>query len=233
MIIDGFQKLTLLDYPGFVACIIFTRGCNFKCGFCHNSLLISCEKEGIISEEEVIEYLKKRKGILDGIVISGGEPLLQPTIIQFIKRVKELGMLVKLDTNGSSPDLLNRLITNNLVDYVAMDVKNCFGKYALTVGRKITIDNIKKSIEILKEGKVDYEFRTTIVKELHTKKDILEIAKIVGSKSKFYLQNFILSDHVLNKELHGFNEEELNDIKNELVKKYPMVEIRNGEMMNV
>jgi len=166
-------------------------------------------------------------------VISGGEPLLQPDITHFIQRVKELGMLVKLDTNGSNPDLLNKLINDKLVDYVAMDVKNCFNKYALTIGKKTNIDNIMKSIEILKEAKVDYEFRTTIVKELHTKKDILEIAKIVGSKSKFYLQNFILSDHVLNKGLHGFSEEELNDIKNELVKKYPMVEVRNGEMKNV
>lgn len=233
MIIDGFQKLTLLDYPGFVACIIFTKGCNFRCAYCHNSLLIPYEKDSVISEEEVLAYLKKRKGVLDGIVISGGEPLLQSNITHFIQRVKELGMLVKLDTNGSNPDLLNKLINDKLVDYVAMDVKNCFNKYALTIGKKTNIDNIMKSIEILKEARVDYEFRTTIVKELHTKKDILEIAKIVGSKSKFYLQNFILSDHVLNKELHGFSEDELNDIKNELVKKYPMVEVRNGEMKNV
>jgi len=233
MIIDGFQKLTLLDYPGFVACIIFTRGCNFKCSYCQNSLLISHEKKGEFSEEEIFDYLKKRKGVLDGVVISGGEPLLQSNLISFVQRVKELGLLVKIDTNGSNPKLLEQLIDNKLVDYVAMDIKNIFNKYALTIGVKTNVDNIKHSIEILKQGKVDYEFRTTIVKELHTLEDILEIAKMVGKNSKFYLQNFELSENVLNKELHGFTREELIEIKEKLKDEYPNLEVRNGEMLNV
>ena len=233
MIIDGFQKLTLLDYPGFVACIIFTRGCNFRCSYCQNSPLISYEKQGEFSEEEIFDYLKKRKGVLDGVVISGGEPLLQSNLISFVQRVKELGLLVKIDTNGSNPKLLEQLIDNKLVDYVAMDIKNIFNKYGLTIGVKTNVDNIKKSIEILKQGKVDYEFRTTIVKELHTLEDILNIAKMVGQNSKFYLQNFELSENVLNKELHGFTREELIEIKEKLKDEYPNLEVRNGEMLNV
>ena len=143
MKISGFQKLTLLDYPGKIACIIFTQGCNYKCSYCQNSLLIPCSNEKLIDEEEVIDYLEKRKNLLDGIVISGGEPTVQCGLVNFIERVKKIGLLVKLDTNGSNPAIIKRLIDEGLVDYVAMDIKNSLNKYCLTSGvAKINMQNI-------------------------------------------------------------------------------------------
>ena len=168
MTINGMQKLTLLDYPGNVACLIFTQGCNFRCPFCHNSGLLdmnnNCEK---IDEKEVFKYLEKRRGLLDGVCISGGEPLLQKDIEDFIRKVKDLGYKVKLDTNGSSPKKLKQLIEDGLIDYVAMDIKNDFLNYDKTAGMCTNIDNIKKSIEIIENSNIEYEFRTTIVKQFH------------------------------------------------------------------
>ena len=149
MIIDGMQKLTLLDYPGKIACLIFTRGCNFRCPFCHNSSLIeNNDSTQQISEDDVLKYLEKRRGLLDGVCISGGEPLLQKDIYKFIKKVKDMGYAVKLDTNGSSPVKLKELIDAKLVDYVAMDIKNDFLNYDKTSGMCINLENIKKSIAI-------------------------------------------------------------------------------------
>ena len=178
IVISGFQKLTLVDYPGYTACLIFTQGCNFRCPFCHNSdLVIGGNNANIIDEQVIFDYLDKRKGLIDGVCISGGEPLLQKDLELFIRKIKEKGYKVKLDTNGSKPKLLKNLIDNNLLDYVAMDVKNTSNKYALTTGVKTNIEDIKESIDILKNSKIDYEFRTTIVKELHTIEDIKEILK--------------------------------------------------------
>ena len=147
MIISGFQKLTLVDYPEHTACIIFTQGCNFKCPFCHNSGLIGCaSNSNRIDEQVLFDYLDKRKGLIDGVCISGGEPLLQKDIKLFIEKIKEKGYKVKLDTNGSKPDVLENLIEHNLIDYVAMDVKNVFNKYDLTIGCKSNVEDIKKSI---------------------------------------------------------------------------------------
>lgn len=214
MKIAGMEKITLLDYPEKLACIIFTSGCNFKCPFCQNSDLINCQNPGIISEEEVFDYLEKRKKILDGVVISGGEPTLQTDIKNFIKKTKALGLLVKLDTNGFRPDILKDLIDNKMIDYVAMDVKNALNKYDLTSGVKnINTEHILKSIAILKASNIDYEFRTTIIKEHHDIKDIEEIIKIIGKNSKYYLQNFRDSEIVIDKNLHGFSDEELISMK--------------------
>lgn len=228
MIIDGFQKLTLLDYPSNISCIIFTRGCNLKCPFCHNSPLVLNKSKslGEFSEEEIFEYLIKRKKVLDGVVISGGEPLLQKDIKEFITKIKNLGYKVKLDTNGTSPDKLKELIDNNLIDYVAMDIKNSFDKYPQTCGKKINIDLIKQSINILKNSNIDYEFRTTIVKEFHTLKDIEFILKLI-SGSKYYIQNFEDGENVINSNLHSFTNDELHEINNKLINKFSNYSIRN------
>lgn len=225
MNIAGVQKVTLLDYPGKVACEIFTQGCNFECPFCQNSGLIPITNTGEFSEEEIFEYLNLRKNILDGVVITGGEPTVQKDLKGFIKKIKDLGLLVKLDTNGGNPKVLQELIDEKLVDYVAMDIKNIFNKYNITAGKKINLDNIKKSIEILKASKIDYEFRTTIIKEMHSLDDIVSICKLVGN-AKYYLQNFEDSENVLNHSLHGFSREELLFIDKYLKDLFPNVEIR-------
>lgn len=225
MNIAGVQKVTLLDYPGKVACEIFTQGCNFECPFCQNSSLIPITNTGEFSEEEIFEYLNLRKNILDGVVITGGEPTVQKDLKSFIKKIKDLGLLVKLDTNGGNPKVLQELIDEELVDYVAMDIKNIFNKYNITSGKKINLDNIKKSIEILKASKIDYEFRTTIIKEMHSLDDIISICKLVGN-AKYYLQNFEDSENVLNHSLHGFSREELLFIDKYLKDLFPNVEIR-------
>ncbi len=217
MKISGFDKLTLLNYPGLVACTIFTKGCNFKCPFCHNSELIDMNSEyETIDEEEIIKYLIKRKNILDGVCISGGEPLIQKNIKILIKRIKDLNLKVKLDTNGSNPTLLKELLDEDLIDYVAMDIKNSFDKYDITSGTKTNLNNIKKSIKIIENSNIDYEFRTTIIKEYHVLKDIINILKCLNKKSKYYIQNFMDSDGVLNKNLHPFTNEELIEMKKEL-----------------
>ena len=198
MIFGGFQKLTLLDYPGRVACTLFTKGCNFRCPFCHNTLLVEGEGDEKFTAEEVLVYLKKRQGILEGVCISGGEPLMQPEIEEFMRSVKELGYSVKLDTNGSNPDKLKYLVNEGLVDYVAMDVKNSFEKYEETAGVPgLKLDKVKESMAFLLEGTVDYEFRTTVAEGLHTVEDIKTLTQdIVGAK-KYFLQNFIDSGNIL------------------------------------
>ncbi len=228
MQIGGFQKVTLLDFPSKVACIVFTKGCNFRCPYCQNgSLVLNTRDEQLVDLEEIFSYLEKRKNILDGVCISGGEPLLQKNIEELLIRIKKLGLAVKLDTNGTSPQLLKKLIDLNLVDYVAMDIKNSFSKYNVTVGRSNPfIDNIKQSIQVLEDSKVAHEFRTTIVKELHTADDILEIGKMFCPKTKYYLQNYEDSEDVIKEGLHGFSLDELLNLKNILNKDIPNLVIR-------
>jgi pyruvate formate lyase activating enzyme len=228
MIIDGFNKLTLLDYPGHLSAIIFTRGCNFKCPFCQNSSLVlnKSHEKGNYSEDEVLAYLKKRQGILQGIVISGGEPTIQKNLKDFIKNVKKLRYDVKLDTNGSNPNLLRELIDEKLIDYVAMDIKNSFLRYSETAGKKIVEDKIKESIKILKENKIDFEFRTTISKELHDYESIKKICEYIGKDTKYFLQNYNDSDTVLQRGLHGFTDSELEEFRIKLIKDFPKIEIR-------
>jgi len=228
MTISGMQKLTLLDYPGITACLIFTQGCNFRCPFCHNKDLLEDEiKTEIVEEDEVFKYLKKRQGVLDGVCISGGEPLLQPDIESFVTKVKDMGFKVKLDTNGSSPSRLKRLLDKGLLDYVAMDIKNDFLDYDKTSGiQMINIENIKRSISILEESNVEHEFRTTIVKELHSLLGLEEICKYLGPNAKYYIQNYKDCDTVLKKGLSGFNTEELVSIQNKLKLTNPNVVVR-------
>ncbi|NMA50442.1 MAG: anaerobic ribonucleoside-triphosphate reductase activating protein [Mollicutes bacterium] len=207
--IAGFNKLTLLDYPGKLACVLFTKGCNFGCRYCQNSSLVLDVEVPLIDHNEIFAYLEKRKNILQGVVISGGEPTIQKGLLDFIIKIKEIGYKVKLDTNGSNPKLLQELIELKLVDYVAMDIKNVFEKYNQTANAKVNIDNVKKSIDILKKGKVDYEFRTTIIKEYHTLEDIRKLIDFTQG-SKYYLQNFEDRDTVIKSGLTSFTVEDLN-----------------------
>lgn len=225
MKLAGMNKLTLIDYPEKVAAIIFTQGCNFKCSYCHNSGLIPLTGDNIVTEEEVFDYLTKRKNILDGVVVSGGEPLIHNDIIPFIKKIKDLGLKVKLDTNGSNPKKLKELLDNKLIDYVAMDIKNSFDHYHLITGVKVN-ELIKESIALLLKSNIDYEFRTTIIKEYHDIDELRKILSYIGPKSKYYLQNYQYNDAVINKDLHSFSETELKELERLLNKDYPNVTIR-------
>ena len=198
MKIGGFQKMTVLDFPGKIACIIFTHGCNFKCPFCHNARLVT-EDGDFFDEEEILSYLNKRRGILDGVCISGGEPLIHgEAIFELMRKIKELGFLIKLDTNGYLPNKLKFAIDNGLVDYVAMDIKNSPDKYPQTAGIDIVdMEKIKSSIEIIMSSSVDYEFRTTVTKELHTPEDFVEIGKLIRGAKRYYIQNFVDSGGII------------------------------------
>ena len=224
----GMQKLTLLDYPGKMACTLFTGGCNFKCPFCHNADLVFLPENMVeIKGQDVLDYLKKRQGILEGVCISGGEPLLHDEIEPFLRKVKALGYPIKLDTNGCFPDKIKYLVKEGLIDYVAMDIKNSFERYPETIGTQtIYIEAMKESIDYLLSGAVDYEFRTTMVKEFHTIEDISAIGKMLKGAKRYYLQNFIDGERVIQKGLHGFAKEELEAFA-KVVKPYiETVEIR-------
>ena len=200
MHIKGLQKLSLLDYAGHVACTVFTGGCNFRCPFCHNAtLVVSVADAPDMSEEEFFSFLKKRSGILDGVCVSGGEPTLMPDIIPFLLKIKELGYSVKLDTNGAFPERLEALLDKGLLDYVAMDVKNSDSKYGETVGlgNSFDISVIDRSIDIIMKKAPDYEFRTTVVRELHDLEDLLSIAKKLKDAKKYFLQKYVDSGDVL------------------------------------
>ncbi|MDD6021300.1 MAG: anaerobic ribonucleoside-triphosphate reductase activating protein [Acutalibacteraceae bacterium] len=198
MLIGGFQKMTVLDYPGKVACTVFLTGCNFRCPFCHNASLVTERWSQGVSTGDIFAYLQKRKGLLDGVCITGGEPLLNDDIDELIRPIKELGYLVKLDTNGSNPEKLRELMENGLVDYVAMDIKNSAEKYALTCGVKaVNFTKIKESIDLLINGNVDYEFRTTVVSQLHSVEDIENVGKLVKGAKALYLQGFVDSGELI------------------------------------
>lgn len=228
MYINGFQKLTILDYPGKVACIVFTPGCNFRCPFCHNAALVThIDKDTYIDEEEVLSYLKKRQGILDGVVITGGEPLLQDGIEEFIGKIKDLGYAIKLDTNGSFPEKLISLVEKGLVDYVAMDIKNSKAKYMVSIGvNNIDMASIEKSVDFLLQNKVDYEFRTTIVDGFHTIDDIQDIVVWIKGAHKYFLQNFVDSGDLIEAGLSPVSVDMLKEMKKKATEFVPCVEIR-------
>lgn len=199
MEIGGLEKLTLIDFPGRLACTVFLIGCNFRCPFCYSSELVLPEKikkQPRISEEDFFNFLKERKGLLEGCVLCGGEPTIHKDLEEFAGRIKKFGYALKLDTNGSNPEMLKRLIDKKLVDYVAMDIKQSqisnskFQKYNKAAGVEVNLSNIKTSIEILKNSGIDYEFRTTVVPSIHTEEDILNIAQEIGPAKRYYLQNF-------------------------------------------
>lgn len=203
--------MTLLDFPGKVACTVFLGGCNFRCPFCHNAGLVLGRNVENLSEEEVLSYLNKRKGLLDGVCITGGEPTLRPDLKDFIIKIKSLGYSVKLDTNGSNPALLKELVNEGLLDYVAMDIKNCLEKYPPTCGvTELNLDPIKESVAFLLSGEVDFEFRTTVVKELHTTEDIKTLAKEIKGAKNYFIQSFIDSGDLLQ---HGFSAADTNTLQ--------------------
>lgn len=213
MIIKGLQKLTLLDFPGHVACTIFTSGCNYRCPFCHNASLALSRDEGAdYSEEEILDFLKKRTGILDGVAITGGEPLIWPDIIDLLRKIKEIGFMVKLDTNGTFPERLREIIDEGLVDYVAIDIKNSPEKYAQTVGKDdALLDKLRESVNILMNGSIDYEFRTTVVDELHTAEDIKKIGEFIKGAKRWFLQNFVDSGDLISSGMHAAPEEKMRE----------------------
>lgn len=212
MKIGGLQKLTLLDYPNKVACTIFTVGCNLRCPFCHNAALIPAAPEkASISEEDLGFFLKKRRSVLDGVVISGGEPLLQPDLPDFLKSLKDLGYAVKLDTNGSFPARLKAVCEDGLVDYVAMDIKSSPGRYNAAAGlRELDYGKIRESVDFLLRGEVPYEFRTTVVGGLHDEDVIKEIAASIQGAKKYYLQQFVDSGNLPGSGLYALSEPELS-----------------------
>ena len=208
---SGFQKLTLLDFPEKTACTLFTAGCNFRCPFCHNAALVThIDNSNFFTEDYVLDYLKKRAGILDGVCITGGEPLMHSDLPEFIKKVKALGYKVKLDTNGSYPEKLATLIDSGLIDYVAMDIKNCKEKYLQTADCSADdLQKVEQSVEILKTSKIDFEFRTTVVKEYHETEDIKKIAEWIAPAKKYFLQNFIDSGDIIKNNLSAHDRETL------------------------
>ena len=190
MHLEALQKLTLLDYPGRTAATLFTHGCNFRCPFCHNAGLVVRPSETVVDENELFAYLDKRQKLLDGVCITGGEPLLAPDIADFIRRVRAHGYAVKLDTNGSFPEKLAALIDEGLVDYVAMDIKNSPEKYEETAGAKGILENVQASVALLLQNKVDYEFRTTVTGSLHTAEDMRAIGAWIAGAKRYFLQPF-------------------------------------------
>lgn len=227
MKIEAIQKLTLLDYPQKMACTIFTYGCNFRCPFCHNAGLVTEASQAGTTEEEVLKFLNSRQGILEGVCITGGEPLLQEGIEEFIKSIKDMGFLVKLDTNGSFPEKLKALCKKGLIDYVAMDIKNSKQKYAATVGKKLfDLSAVAESVEFLKKGTVPYEFRTTVTKDFHTMDDLKDIAKWLSGCDAYYLQQFVDSGNLIDNAVAGHSDEELKAMYKELKKALPCTQLR-------
>ncbi|MBR4018882.1 MAG: anaerobic ribonucleoside-triphosphate reductase activating protein [Clostridia bacterium] len=226
--IKGLQTLTLLDYPGKVACTVFTGGCNFRCPFCHNGgIVLNPGAEPSIPEEKVFDLLKKRRGVLEGVCITGGEPTLWKGLWDFAKEIKAMGYSVKLDTNGTNPELMHKLILAGVVDYVAMDVKNSPDKYAETIGVKgFNLQPVKDSVRLLLQGTAGYEFRTTVVKGMHTPQDIVEIGKWIQGAQKYFIQPYRDSDLVIDRSCERHSDEELQALLAAAREYVPAAELR-------
>lgn len=232
MLIAGFQRLTLIDYPGKLATTVFTFGCNFRCPFCHNPELVINRimhiPERDYMEKEFFKFLKTRKGKIEGVCITGGEPIIQPDLIEFIKKIKKLGFFVKLDTNGARPDILKKIIDQKLVDFVAMDIKNQLKKYGKTAGAKIDQERIKLSVDLIRNSGLPYEFRTTVVPGIHEEKDFDEIAKWLSGAQSYFLQEYRegkILDPKLKKKTKG-KKIDLDKIKKRIEKSFKKVGIR-------
>lgn len=223
----GMEKTSLVDYEGKIACVLFVGGCNFRCPFCHNSdLVLNSNQTPKLTEEEILDYLQKRKDILDGVVITGGEPTLYPSIFEIIPKIKSIGLLVKLDTNGTNPQVIQKLVEQNLIDYIAMDIKNGLSSYSKTIGTETDLNKIKQSIEYIKNCGLSYEFRTTLVKELHAERDIKEIAVMLKDCKKLFLQKFVDSGSCIKNNLHEIPKEQAQNFKNILTPYVKKVELR-------
>ncbi len=227
MIIKGFQTLTLLDFPGKTACTVFTAGCNYRCPFCHNALLVTEIGDDEYTEEEIFDHLKRRKNVLDGVAITGGEPLLQKDIERFMYEIKDMGYAVKLDTNGSFPEKLKDILALDLADYIAMDIKNCKERYAETVGLKgFDIVPVEKSVELLMNSGVDFEFRTTVTSNFHTVQDMEKLAKWIQGDEKYFLQNFVDSGNLIDPSCKGTTKKEMEEMLATVKNFVPNAQIR-------
>ena len=228
--ICGFQKTTLLDYPGKVAATVFLSGCNYRCLFCHNTGLINGSAEPIMTEDELLAFLKRRKGVLEGVCITGGEPTLQPAGLEdLMVKIKDLGYQIKLDTNGSRPEVLKDLCGKGLVDYVAMDIKSGRQKqnYYRTCGMHVmSVAAVEESVEFLKKGNVPYEFRTTVVKGIHTDDDFRDIAKWIKGCDRYFLQGFVDPGNLPDRGLSAFTREEMEHFLKIVQPKVPQAQIR-------
>ena len=234
MILTGLQKLTLLDYPGAVACTIFTGGCNCRCPFCHNSSLVLPDRiESRLTEEDALQFLQKRKGLLDGVAISGGEPLLQPDLADFLRRIKDLGYKIKMDTNGFFPDRLRKVVEEGLADRIAMDVKNAPDRYPETVGlANPDMGAVTASKEDLLAFGGDYEFRTTVVRGLHRREDIAEAARWIAGAREYYLQQYVDSGDILQAEgLEAYTPEQMEQFRIAAARYVPSVQLRGVEIV--
>ena len=229
MKLSGLQKVTLLDYPGKVAATVFFSGCNFRCPYCHNASLVThADTAPVLPEDALCSFLDKRKGLLDGVCVSGGEPLMQADLAPFLQKLKDRGFLVKLDTNGSYPGKLRDLVERKLVDYVAMDIKNAPSHYAATTGIADTmLPNVRESVSYLLTDAVPYEFRTTVVRSLHTTEDFLEIGRWIQGASQYFLQNFADSSDVIQPGLQGVTTAEMDAFVKAVHPFVPSVQVRS------
>ena len=226
MNVQGYQKLTLLDFPGKTACTVFTGGCNLRCPFCHNAGLVRTPMAEQNATAEVLEYLAKRRGILDGVCVTGGEPLLQPDLAEFLKQVRDLGYAIKLDTNGSLPDRLAAILAQGLVDYVAMDIKSSPQGYGLATGADIDPAVYARSVQILKESGVPHEFRTTAVGGIHTPEDFVHIGQWLGEVPAYFIQRFVDSGQLLGEGFHPFSLEEMEHLLTTVREYIPAAQLR-------
>ena len=225
MQIQGLQKLTLLDYPGRTACTVFLSGCNFRCPFCHNAPLLTAADEDGMDEDELLAFLKKRRGLLDGVAVTGGEPTLYPSLPDLIRRIREMGFLVKLDSNGTLPEMLEHLLREELLDYVAIDIKNAPSRYAKTCGADV-IEQVKKSAALLKNSNIDYEFRTTVCHPFHSPECMEEIGRWLRSAKRYYIQPFVDSGNLLGSGISAMEKPELEALLSAVKPYIPAEELR-------
>lgn len=225
MKISGIQKLSLVDYDGHIGATIFVSGCNFACPFCHNAGLVA-GTESQIDSNDILEYLQKRFGLLEAVIISGGEPTLYPDLPKFIEQIKKMGYLVKLDSNGTNPEMIKYLYENHLIDYIAMDIKNSFEKYPTITNKNCDIKKIKQSIKYIMSCGIDYEFRTTLVAEFFDENDIKKIGKNIAHAKRYYLQKFEDSGNCISQGLHAISKAQALEFQKTLVKTIPNTKLR-------
>lgn len=226
MHISGLQKTTLLDYPGKIACTVFLPGCNLRCPFCHNASLVLARPEDAVSQADLFAFLEKRRRLLDGVCITGGEPTLHPELPELIRRIRSMGYLVKLDTNGTHPAMLGQLLEERLLDYVAMDIKNAPGRYAETCGGPDHLSRIRESAAMLMAGSTDYEFRTTCVRPLHGPAELEQIGRWLAGAKRYYLQKFVDSGDLIGTGMEACSPEEMEALRQAVLPWIPNTHLR-------